>query len=466
MVTEATEAERGRRAGAIWNDILRFGLREAGVAVALVLIVIFFSFAAPYFATPENFLKIFVQIGINTVLASGMTFVILTGGIDLSVGSVLALCTVVGALIMTNPALPFAVSIPLALLGCMGVGSLCGFVNGFVVEQWKVPSFIVTLGMLNVASGVARVVSDNATITGLPQPFIDFGNLIVFGVFPSIFLIAVAVILIGWFVLRFTVFGRFIYAIGTNEEAVRLSGHNPRTYKVAAFVISGLTAGVAAMVYLLRLNVGSPIAGVGYELNAIAAVIIGGTSLSGGKGSIIGTLVGACIIQVLSTGLQLFGVGDNVKPIVIGTVIVLAVVLDAYRDRYLRVIEFAVRRRVRPAAWPSEIGARRTGRNPHVAQRVAALARIRKTGHIGFPMLKTFSSDGVHIAYVDVAPEGTDRGEPILLIHGFASNHRINWVNPRWVQTLTRAGRRVVALDNRGHGAARNSMRRPTIART
>jgi ribose transport system permease protein len=337
-VSEAAEGARGRRAAALWNDVLRFGLREAGVAVALVLIVIFFSLTAPYFATPENFLKIFVQIGINTVLASGMTFVILTGGIDLSVGSVLALCTVVGALIMTTN-LPFAVSIPLALLGCMGVGALCGFVNGFVVEQWKVPSFIVTLGMLNVASGAARVVSNNATITGLPQPFIDFGNLIVFGVFPSIFLIAVGVILIGWFVLSFTVFGRFIYAIGTNEEAVRLSGHNPRTYKVAAFVISGLTAGVAAMVYLLRLNVGSPIAGVGYELNAIAAVIIGGTSLAGGKGSIIGTLVGACIIQVLSTGLQLFGVGDNVKPIVIGTVIVLAVVLDAYRDRYLRVIE-------------------------------------------------------------------------------------------------------------------------------
>ena len=154
--------------------------------------------------------------------------------------------------------------------------------------------------MLNVASGAARVISNNATITGLPQPFVDFGNLIVFGVFPSIFLIAVGVILIGWFVLRFTVFGRFIYAIGTNEEAVRLSGHAPRFYKMAAFTISGLTAGVAAMVYLLRLNVGSPIAGIGYELNAIAAVIIGGTSFSGGKGSIIGTLVGACIIQVLT----------------------------------------------------------------------------------------------------------------------------------------------------------------------
>jgi ribose transport system permease protein len=329
---DAPAAARGGR----WNRAMQFLMRDAGVAIALVLIVIFFSLTAPYFATSENFLKIFVQIAINTVLAAGMTFVILTGGIDLSVGSVLALCTVVGALIMTIPDMSPALSIPLALLGCMGTGAACGWINGFVCEQWKIPPFIVTLGMLNMASGAARVVSNNATITGLPQPFVDFGNAIIGGVMPTIFLIALAVVAAGWFVLRFTVFGRFIFAIGTNEEAVRLSGHSPRRYKTAAFTICGLTAGTAAMVYLLRLNVGSPIAGIGYELNAIAAVIIGGTSLSGGKGSIIGTLVGACILQVLSTGLQLFGVGDNFKPIVIGAVIILAVILDAYRERYLR----------------------------------------------------------------------------------------------------------------------------------
>ncbi|WP_237153944.1 ABC transporter permease [Oryzibacter oryziterrae] len=314
-------------------------MREAGVAIALVIIVLFFSATAPYFATPENFLKIFVQIAINTVLAAGMTFVILTGGIDLSVGSVLALCTVVGATIMVNEDMSPWLSIPLAFVACTATGAICGAINGWVCEKWKVPSFIVTLGMLNVASGLARVVSDNSTITGLPQSFVDFGNEIYFGVFPSIFLIAILVILIGWFVLRFTVFGRFVFAIGTNEEAVRLSGHNPRVFKIAVFTISGLTAGIAAMVYLLRLNVGSPIAGIGYELNAIAAVIIGGTSLSGGKGSIVGTLVGACILQVLSTGLQLLGAEDNVKPIVIGTVIVLAVVLDTYRNRLLRILE-------------------------------------------------------------------------------------------------------------------------------
>ena len=338
-MNQTTEPARQAETRGRWDGVLLFFARDAGVAVALVLIVIFFSITAPYFATSENFLKIFVQIAINTVLASGMTLVILTGGIDLSVGSVLALCTVVGALIMTNPDIPFVASIPLALLGCMGTGAACGLINGWVCEQWKIPSFIVTLGMLNMASGAARVVSNNATITGLPQPFIDFGNMIVGGVLPSIFLIAVAIVLLGWFILRFTVFGRMIYAIGTNEEAVRLSGHTPRNYKIAAFTISGLTAGIAAMVYLLRLNVGSPIAGIGYELNAIAAVIIGGTSFSGGKGSIIGTLVGACILQVLSTGLQLFGVGDNFKPIVIGAVIVLAVVLNSYRDRILRTLE-------------------------------------------------------------------------------------------------------------------------------
>ncbi|CDX26094.1 D-ribose transporter subunit; membrane component of ABC superfamily [Mesorhizobium sp. ORS 3324] len=315
---------------------LRFLIRDAGVLLALVLITLFFSLSAPYFATPGNALKIFVQIAINTVLAAGMTFVILTGGIDLSVGSVLALCTVVGATIMIDESLSPAVAITLALLACMATGAACGLLNGWISTRWKIPSFIVTLGMLNMAAGAARVVSDNSTITGLPQSFVDFGNLIVGGFLPSIFLVAVLVIAAGWFVLRFTVFGRMIFAVGTNDEAVRLSGHNPDFYKVAAFTISGLTAGIAAMVYLLRLNIGSPIAGVGYELNAIAAVIIGGTSLSGGKGSIIGTLVGACILQVLSTGLQLLGVGDNFKPIVIGLVIVLAVILDAYRERLLR----------------------------------------------------------------------------------------------------------------------------------
>lgn len=322
-----------------WTGVLRFLIQDAGVALALVVIVLVFSLTAPYFATGDNFLKIFVQIAINTVLAAGMTFAILIGGIDLSVGSVLSLTTVVGALVMTNKDIPPGLAILLAVAACMAVGAVCGFINGFVSERWKIHSFIVSLGMLNIASGAARIVSDNRTITGLPQPFIKFGDFIIGGIIPTIFLIAVVIIFLGWFILTRTVFGRMIYAIGTNEEAVRLSGHNPSGYKVAAFTLCGLTAGIAGVVYMLRLNIGSPIAGTGYELTAIAAVIIGGTSFSGGKGSIIGTLIGACVLQVLTTGLQLLGVGDNFKPVVIGTVVVLAVILDTYRARALRTLE-------------------------------------------------------------------------------------------------------------------------------
>ena len=319
--------------------LVRFLLQDAGVALALLLIVIFFSLTAEYFATSNNFLNIMVQIAINTVLAAGMTFVILVGGIDLSVGSVMALTTVIGAQILTNDDLAPGLSVPLAVLACMGVGGIIGFINGFVSEYWRIPSFIVTLGMLNIAHGAARIVSENRTITGLPRSFIDFGNTIIWDVFPVIFLIAVSVILIGWFILKYTVFGRYIFAIGTNEEAVRLSGHNPRRYKIATFMLCGLTAGIAGLVYLLRLNVGSPIAGTGAELTAIAAVIIGGTSFTGGKGSIIGTLIGACILQVLSNGLQLLGVEDNFKPVIIGTVVILAVIIDTYRLRILRTLD-------------------------------------------------------------------------------------------------------------------------------
>jgi ribose transport system permease protein len=307
-----------------------------------VLVILFMIFA-PYFATGDNFTRMFGQVAINTVLAVGMTFVILVGGIDLSVGSVMALATVVGATIMVPDFLarwvPFELdpmlSIPLAVVFVLLVGALCGFINGFVSERWRVPSFIVTLGMMSMARGASQVVSDNSTITGLPRVFIDFGNIIVLDLVPIYFIIAIATVAVAWFVLRFTIFGRFIYAIGNNEEAVRLSGHNPVPYKISAFVICGTLAGLAGLVWLLRLNVGSPIAATGYELTAIAAVIIGGTSFTGGKGSVIGTFFGVCLLQVLSTGLILMGVTDNWRVVVTGLVVILAAVFDTYRSRII-----------------------------------------------------------------------------------------------------------------------------------
>jgi len=320
-----------------------FSLREAGVGIALVVIFLVFAVTAPFFATTDNFMRMLGQVSINTVLAVGMTFVILIGGIDLSVGSVMALATVVGAVIMVPAFLagfvsigldPWA-SIPLAIVAMLLVGALAGFINGYVSERWKVPSFIVTLGMMSIARGASQVVSNNSTINGVPRSFIDFGNIIILDLVPVYFIIAIATVATAWFVLRFTIFGRFIYAIGNNEEAVRLSGHNPMPYKVTAFVICGVLAGLAGLVWLLRLNVGSPIAGTAYELTAIAAVIIGGTSFTGGKGSVIGTFFGVCLLQVLSTGLILLGVTDNWRVIVTGVVVILAVVFDTYRSRII-----------------------------------------------------------------------------------------------------------------------------------
>jgi ribose transport system permease protein len=261
-----------------------------------------------------------------------MTFVILLGGIDLSVGSVLALATVVGGLTITSEAYPVAVAIPLAVLASAAVGMACGLFNGFVCERWRIHSFIVTLGMLNIARGAALQISNSRTIFSFPDAFNAVGSMTVLGI-PVIFAIAVLAVLAGRFILARTVFGRMIYAIGNNEEAVRLSGHAPSRYKVAAFTVCGAMVGLAAVMYMMRLNIASPILGVGFELNAIAAVVIGGTSMSGGKGSMIGTFLGACIMGVLNNGLLLLGMGDFARLMVTGLIIVVAVIIDKYRAR-------------------------------------------------------------------------------------------------------------------------------------
>ncbi len=219
------------------------------------------------------------------------------------------------------------------MLASLGVGMACGALNGFVASFWGIPSFIVTLGMLNVARGAALEVTNARTIYDFPDAFDAFGTATVLGV-PAMFVLALGLLAVGWVVLTRTVFGRMIYAIGNNEEAVRLSGHRPFVFKLLAFTVTGLCVGIAALAYMTRLTIANPILGIGFELNAIAAVIIGGTSLSGGRGSLVGTLLGAAIIGVLANGLILMGVTDFVRQIVTGLVIILAVVLDSYRARF------------------------------------------------------------------------------------------------------------------------------------
>jgi len=307
-------------------------LREAGIGLALVLLVGVFALLSPIFLTAGNLTNIFTQISINVILAVGMTFVILIGGIDLSVGSVMAFCAVVAGTVLKLDGLDPAAAIALALLASIAVGAACGLVNGAVSAWWAIPSFIVTLGMLNIARGAALQWTQARSIYEFPDAFNNFGSATLLGV-PAIFVVALALVLAGWFVLNRTVFGRLVYAIGNNEEAVRLAGHNVRFYKIAAFVICGAAVGVGAVIYMTRLTIASPISGIGFELNAIAAVIIGGTSLSGGRGSIVGTLLGACIIGVLANGLILIGMSDFLRQMVTGFVIILAVILDVLRAR-------------------------------------------------------------------------------------------------------------------------------------
>lgn len=316
-----------------FRKIINSILREAGIGLALIVMVIIFSFVAPYFFSLNNLKNIFTQITVNTILAVGMTYVILTEQIDLSVGSVMALAACTGAIIMKSEILSENQLIWLGMLACILVGIASGWLNGFVTTRWNLPSFIVTIGILNIARGAALLVTNGRTIFGLPFPFVHFGSAVIWGVIPVIFLLALLLIIVGQFVLSRTVFGRFIFAIGNNEEAVRLSGHNTSSYKVAAFVISGFTAGIAAIVYMARLTVAQPIMGNGFELNAIAAVIIGGTSLQGGKGSLTGTLMGACLMGILTNGLILMGVGDFVRQMVTGLIIILAVIFDKYRQQ-------------------------------------------------------------------------------------------------------------------------------------
>ncbi|BBD68170.1 inner-membrane translocator [Nostoc commune NIES-4072] len=305
-------------------------LEVAGILPILIIICILFAFLSPNFLTAGNIVNILRQSSINIVLATGMTFVILTGGIDLSVGSMLGVSAVVALLISLLPALSWA-AVPAALLA----GLLLGLVNGAIITFLDVPPFIVTLGSLTALRGLAFLVAKGTTLINRDINFAWVGNTYI-GPIPWLVIIALLTVIVSWFVLRQTVLGVQIYAVGGNERAARLTGIKVNRVLLFVYGISGLLAGLAGIMSASRLYSASGILGQGYELDAIAAVILGGTSFTGGIGTIGGTLLGALIIAILNNGLTLLNLSYFWQLVVKGLVIILAVVIDRLRRRSRR----------------------------------------------------------------------------------------------------------------------------------
>ncbi len=296
--------------------------------VLVILAIAFHYLAGGRFFTAQNMSIVAQQASINTVLAAGMTFVILTGGIDLSVGSILAAASMAGVIASLIPGWGL-LGIPAALL----TGLLFGFLNGALIAWLNLPPFIVTLGSLTAVRGVARLMGADTTVFNPDLPFAGIGNGSIFGI-PWLAVIALVVILASWFVLRRTVLGVRIYAVGGNPAAARLSGIKVWMILLFVYCLSGLLAGLGGVMSVARLFAANGLQiGQGYELDAIAAVILGGTSFVGGVGSIWGTLIGALIIAELSNGLVLMGVSDIWQFIIKGLVIIGAVTLDRFRQQ-------------------------------------------------------------------------------------------------------------------------------------
>ena len=303
---------------------------------ALIVLFIFFSVASPNFLQFDNIIGILLATCVNGVLAIGVTFVIIAGGIDLSVGTVMTLSAVMTGVVVTNMGLP----VWLGILAGVGTGALCGLVNGTVVSRMRVPPFIATLGMFYIASGLALILSNLHPIYFNDTPIfreLAMGSVIgavIPGLdIPNAVLIMLVAALIAGFILNRTILGRYTFALGSNEEATRLSGVNVANWKTAVYMVCGIFAGLAGVLMASRLNSAQPALGAGYELDAIAAVVIGGTSLSGGEGTILGTLIGAFLMSTLTNGLRIMGVPQEWQMVVTGVIVILAVYLDIVRRR-------------------------------------------------------------------------------------------------------------------------------------
>lgn len=304
------------------------GTSYIGILIALVVLCVALSFASDSFLTASNLLNVSQQISTNFLIAIGMTFIILLGGIDLSVGSIIAVTGLMMGLMMKEWNIPVIISLLLSLL----FASAIGLVTGLLITGFDLPPFIATLGMMSIARGAAYTITGGQPIYTFPEEFVAitgrYGGIPVFTI-----LIMVVMFVVAAYVLKYTKYGRYIYAIGGNENCAKLSGINVKKVKCIAYMISGFCCGVAAIVLTSRLDSAVPTNADGAELDAIAAVVIGGTSMNGGEGTLVGTLIGTLIIGIVANGLNLLNVPQGAQRMVKGGIIVLAVIVDVIRRK-------------------------------------------------------------------------------------------------------------------------------------
>jgi ribose transport system permease protein len=305
--------------------------------ISLLVLCLIVATIEPRFLSPGNLASVARQTTVITIMAMGMTMVMVAGGIDLSVGSLLALAGVSGALVMTTRGNSLGIILA-GIAVCITVGLLGGLLNGIAVTRLKIPPFIVTLGALGIYRGIALLLTDGNGVVNLPENFGKLAEGTVLGI-PVPLLIVVAIALITHFLLTSTQPGSYCYAIGSNIEAARYAGIRVTRYQILFYGMLGALTGLAGAIETARLVTGVPTAGEGYELNVIAAVVIGGGSLSGGQGTVIGTLIGSLIMGVLSNGANLLGISPFIQKIVIGTVIVMAVTFDEFQRRKFETAE-------------------------------------------------------------------------------------------------------------------------------
>lgn len=301
-----------------------FKLREFGIIIVLFVLVGIFMIVTPSFRNPRILLNVVKQASVNGILASGMMFVIISGGIDLSSGSVVALSGVMAAMMAKQSGMP----IILAILIGVFMGVCVGLINGFGVAYADLPPFIITLATMTAVRGLSLIISGGSPIYGLPESFEKFTNIFALDVIPILVIYFLITILLSGLILNNTVFGRHVYAIGGNEISARVSGINVKLLKLKIYAISGALSGVAGVLVASRTTQGSPTSGQGYEMDAIAAVVIGGVSMTGGSGKWYGTAIGALLLAVMSSGMDIIGVNTNYQSIIKGIIIAVAVYFD------------------------------------------------------------------------------------------------------------------------------------------